>query len=255
MNTTEILDALSTVSVKTLLLGLRSPGKVRRYVSHCSKTYDELAGKGLPAKSPVTPAPEATITIPAYHSGGGMSFAELVVLARTTKTRNPRTIFEMGTYNGLTTAVFMLNSAPGTTVITLDLPPAPETASKNLSSDNDLISTRDLASVPRALGLDRYTQLLCDSTAFDPAPYADSVDLGLVDAAHDRLHVENDTVKMATMIKEDGIVFWHDYGGKGALRPLASYLENLATRCPIYRIAESLAWAPARGLKAILRPE
>src|SRR5262249_1630960 len=151
----------------------------------------------------------------------------------------------------LTTAVFMLNTDPTSTVVTLDLPPKPEVGSENILSDKDLISSRDLASVPHALGLNRYTQLLCDSMAFDPSPYATSIDFGLVDAAHDRVHVQNDTEKMSTMIKEDGIVFWHDYGGKGVLRPLASYLEKVAEKCPIYRIPETtLAWAPARELKA-----
>jgi hypothetical protein len=88
---------------------------------------------------------------------------------------------------------------------------------------------------------------------FDPSPYTDSINLGLVDAAHDAVHVENDTIKMAKMMSPDGIVFWHDYGGKGALRPLALYLEALAKRCPLYRIrGTSLAWGPARELKAAL---
>ena len=182
-----------------------------------------------------------------------MSFAEMVILARVVKTRKPKTIFEMGTYNGLTTAVFMLNCEPDTNVITLDLPAKTEAGSDNISSDNELISSRNLASVPRALELNRYRQLLCDSMTFDPSPYANSVDFGLVDAAHDRIHVQNDTEKMAVMIKEDGIVFWHDYGGKGILRPLASYLEKLSDGFPMYRIPEtSLAWAPAQGLKAAL---
>lgn len=251
MGLLEVKDAICCLNVRTLSLALRSPRQVRRYVSYCSKTYDEAAGRGLPARSPVTPAEDATITIPAYHSGGGMSFAELVIMARVAKTRQPRKIFEMGTYNGLTTAVLMLNSAPNSSVITLDLPPAPQVKSENLQSDKDLISNRDLASVPRALGLQRYTQLLCDSMQFDPKPYENSVDLGLVDAAHDLTHVQNDTLKMSKMMTDDGIVFWHDYGGKGLLRPLASYLEHLAKRCPIFRIPEtSLAWAPASGLKA-----
>ena len=250
MKLAEIADGLTCLSIKTLSLALQSPGLARRYLSSCSKTYDELAGKGLPSRSPITPFEDATITLPAYHSGGGMSFAELVILARTTKTKKPKTIFEMGTYNGLTTAVFMLNSAPDTVVTTLDLPPSPKIVSENISSDNELISSRELASVPKALGLSRYTQLLCDSMQFDPAPFKNSVELGLVDAAHDLIHVRSDTEKMATMMKEDGIVFWHDYGGKGILRPLASYLEKVASKCPIYRIPEtSLAWAPAKGLK------
>jgi hypothetical protein len=88
---------------------------------------------------------------------------------------------------------------------------------------------------------------------FDPTPYADTVDLGLVDAAHDLVHVQNDTIKMAEMMSDRGLVFWHDYGGKGVLRPLASYLERLAKSCPLYRIRNtSLAWGPARELKVAL---
>lgn len=101
--------------------------------------------------------------------------------------------------------------------------------------------------------MSRYTQLLCDSMKFDPAPYADTVDLGLVDAADDRVHVENDTVKMARMMSDRGLVFWHDYGGKGPLRALASYLEGLAKRCPLYRIrGTTLAWGNARELEVAL---
>ena len=95
-----------------------------------------------------------------------------------------------------------------------------------------------------------YTQLLCDSMEFDPSPYLDSVDLGLVDAAHDVVHARNDTIKMARMLSDDGIVFWHDYGGKGAFRPLASYLESLGRECSMYRIPETtLAWTYAKELK------
>lgn len=253
MGLLEIVDALSCLNLRTLNLALRNPKSARKYISRCAKTYDELAGKGLPSRSPVTPAEDATIILPAYHSGGGMSFAELAILARTVKTKKPRVIFEMGTYNGLTTAVFMLNCEPDSTVITLDLPPKPEVGSGNISSDDELISNRNLGSVPRALGLNRYTQLLCDSMTFDCSPYAHSVDLGLIDAAHDLVHVRNDTEKMAMMIKEGGVVFWHDYGGKGILRPLASYLEKLSKQCPIYRLpGTSLAWAPAGGLRAAL---
>ena len=246
MNVREVLDTLSCFSLRTVGLAFRRPSELRRYVSYCLKRYDELAGNGLPSRGPVIPAEDLTITLPAHHSGGGMSFAELVILARVTKALKPKTIFEMGTYNGLTTAVFMLNSNPEARIITLDLPPSGATGFSGISGDRDLIANRELASVPRALGLRRYTQLLCNSMVFDPSPYLDSVDLGLVDAAHDVVHVENDTLKMARMMSESGIMFWHDYGGKGALRGLATYLESLARRCPLYRIPDtSLAWTQA----------
>ena len=269
MRVSEILDALSCVSFRTLSLAVRSPSTLRSYVSSCLKAYDELVGNGLPGQGPLTPPEDATITLPAFHAGGGMSFDELAHLARVTRTLKPKTVFEIGTYNGLATSVFMLNSEPGTRIFTLDLPIGPDggeeregrgdehaasaALSEYLLTDKHLVASRQLGQVPRALGLQSYTQLLCDSIVFDPEPYLDSVDLGLIDGAHDVVHVRNDTVKMARMISASGMVFWHDYGGKGILRPLASYLESVAVHCPLYRVpGTTLAWARGRDLKGAL---
>jgi hypothetical protein len=178
-----------------------------------------------------------------------MSFSETVVLARVTKTWKPRAVFEMGSYDGLTTAIFILNAPPETRIFSLDLPPGADGQS-SVENDTELVASRALGAVPRALGLERYTQLLCDTMQFDPTPYLGSIELGLVDAAHDAEHVRNDTIKMASMLTPEGIVFWHDYGGKGVLRPLANYLESIGRRCRLYRVPEtSLAWAYARDLK------
>lgn len=250
MNLTEVLDGLSCLSMRTLALAIKKPSTLRTYVSYCLKRYDELTESGLASRSPVTPSNAETIALPSAHTGGGMSFSELVILARATKTRKPCAIFEIGSYDGLTTAVFILNSPPETRVLSLDLPPETPKVGASLESDKDLVAARHLGSVPQALGLNRYTQLLSDSMVFDPEPYANSIDLGLVDAAHDAEHVRNDTIKMARMMTNEGMVFWHDYGGKGAFRPLATYLESVAKRRPIYRIPEtSLAWAYAKDLK------
>jgi hypothetical protein len=249
-----------------LSLALRSPSRLRSYVSSCLKVYDELTENGLPSRGPLTPAEDATITLPAYHAGGGMSFAELAILARVTKTLKPRMVFEIGTYHGLTTAVFLLNADPDARIVTLDLPIGPSANDDStsidgegqsgsaisgcLAADRRLVTSRRLGAVPQALGLSGYTQLLCDSILFDPTPYLDCVDLGLIDGAHDLVHVQNDTRKMARMMSDRGMVFWHDYGGKGALRPLASYLETLGRHCALYRISDtSLAWAGGRDIK------
>jgi hypothetical protein len=214
------------------------------------KKYDELAAKGLPCRGPLTPAENLTITLPAFHAGGGMGFGELVILARVTKGLRPRTVFEIGTYNGLTTAVFLLNSDPDALIVTMDLPTDCAGGCGRLASDEELVASRQLGSVPRALGLRPYTQLLCDSMAFDPSPYLNSIDLGLIDGAHDVAHAQNDTIKMARMMSDGGMVFWHDYGGKGALRPLAHYLDDLGKHASIYRIPDTfLAWAQGRELK------
>lgn len=248
----EVLDGLSCLSLRSIALAVREPAQLRPYTSYCLKRYEELAGLGLPSRNPVVPGAEDTITLPAAHPGGGMSFGELVILARATKTLKPAAVFEMGSYNGLTTAIFILNSPPDARIYSLDLPPDLNEPDADLHTDRHLIANRQVGSVPQALGLaDVYTQMFCDSMLFDPAPYADSIDLGLVDAAHDAEHVRNDTIKMATMMTDHGVVFWHDYGGKGSMRPLAQYLESVGQTCELFRIPETtLAWAPAKTLKS-----
>ena len=165
MNLEEAFDGLSCLS-----LALRHPSQLKRYISFCLKKYDELAEKGLPPRGPVTPSEDMTVTIPAYHSGGGMSFVELMVLARTTKVLKPKTIFEIGSNDGLTTALFILNSEAEAKVWTLDIPPAGAEQTLPLSSDEKLIASRRLLSVPQSLGLSRYMTILCDSIQFDPSP-------------------------------------------------------------------------------------
>jgi len=71
MNRKELIDGISCLSVRTAALALRRPSELKKCISHCLKTYDELAGVGLPARSPVTPSEDITVAIPAYHSGGG----------------------------------------------------------------------------------------------------------------------------------------------------------------------------------------
>lgn len=136
--------------------------------------------------------------------------------------------------------------------MTLDLPPEVNNT-MGLSSDAELVASRHLLSTTKALGLRRYTQLLGDSLWFDATPHTGTVDLGLIDAAHDVVHVQNDTAKVARMMSAGGIVFWHEYGGEGSLRPQASYLERLVKRCSLYRICgTTLAWGRGGELKAAL---
>jgi predicted O-methyltransferase YrrM len=197
----------------------------------------------------------STFELPTHLSdGGGTQIEELVYLAAVTRRLQPRRIFEIGTYSGRTTAVFVMN-ATGAEVITLDLPPDNEPPSSGyIATDLDLIETRALASFARSLGLgDRFHQILCDSMSFDPEPYRGSVELAFIDGAHSLPHVKNDTEKVAVMVADRSLVFWHDYGGKGSFRALTEYLEELGQAAKIYRIpGTSLAWATGAELRQAL---
>lgn len=254
-------DLVAGLNFCSLRLALRSRTSAREYLSKNLRLYDELMRRGLPPGSPLgfldkqgwsKNDPSSTIELPSHLSdGGGTQIDELVYLAAVTRRMQPRRIFEIGTYTGRTTAVFVMNAPAEAEVITLDLPENSIPGEEYIASDRELIETRSLASFARGLGLaSRFQQILCDSLRFDPEPYRGTVELAFIDGAHSRAYVQNDTEKVAVMAANRSLVLWHDYGGKGSFRALSEYLEYLGRKARIYRIPNtSLAWASGAELK------
>jgi hypothetical protein len=259
-----VVDAVKSASLNGLRLALRDRQLAREYVSQSLRRFDELMGYGLRRNNPLTfiyeqgwatRRPEDRVEVPAViELAGGTQIDELILLATVARVLRPRKVFEIGTFMGQTTSVFALNAPPDATVVTMDLPPAsePEPASY-IDTDVILVKQRKVGSFLQMVGLTgRYEQILCDSMQFDPGPHAASVELGFIDGAHSRSYVENDTRKMAVMMSERGLVFWHDYGGKGRFRDLTDYLDQLARTVAIYRVpGMSLAWAPGSELRKL----
>jgi predicted O-methyltransferase YrrM len=212
---------------------------------------------GLPTKNPLRdlePEDWETLTVPArFQTGGGTTAKEMLILAAVTKALRPRRIFEIGTYNGRTTSVLIMNAPHDCDVLTLDLPPVVQSAEGYIPSDIELIGNRETERfLKRARLRHRYQQIYTDSMQLDANAYRDSIELGFIDGAHTLEYVKNDTEKMAVMMADRGFVFWHDYGGKGEFRPLSRYLESLPIQ--LYRIRDtSLAWTYARDIKKLVR--
>jgi Methyltransferase domain len=255
----ESIEAAKGMNLCSLNLAVRKPSLLRSYVSLCLRKYDELMGNGLPVKSPIpelAPSDVDTLTVPLrFQSGGGTDPREILTLAAVTRLLQPKRIFEVGTYNGRTTAVFILNSSPQCEVFTLDLPPQTGNLQGYLSTDIGLVQDRRPEGYLERAGLThRYQQIYSDSMTFDPEPFRDSVELGFIDGAHAEEFVRNDTMKMAVMMSRRGYVFWHDYGGRGSFRPLSQYLETLPIQ--IYRMpATTLAWTTAAEIKKLVTPK
>jgi hypothetical protein len=263
-----IWDAISAVNLVGLRLAISDQELSRSYVSRCLQIYDDVAGRGLPSRDPVEHvmsrgwgvlSPSQRLEVPALlHDGGGTRLDELLYLAAVTRALQPRKIFEIGTFNGRTTSVFILNAAADSTIMTLDLPPEStlndEQRVEYIDTDVTLVRRRTLASVVLDQQLEsRCEQILCDSMQFDPAPYAGTVELGFIDGGHALHHVKNDTRKMAVMMAEDSLVLWHDYGGKGRFRDLTSYLECIGRHIPVFRVpGTTLAWAEGAALRTLM---
>jgi predicted O-methyltransferase YrrM len=261
-----VLDAVASLNFCGLRLALRNPNLAREYISKCLRLFDELMRFGLPPNNPIAFLDKegwskvdrsSTLELPTHLSdGGGTQIDELVYLAAITRRLQPSRIFEIGTYSGRTTAVFVMNAAADAEVITLDLPPDdPSPTDGYIATDLELIESRALASFARALGLgDRFRQILCDSLSFDPEPYRGTVELAFIDGAHSPAYVKSDTEKVAVMVADRSIVLWHDYGGKGSFRALSEYLEDLGRKARIYRVpGTTLAWASGAELRRALK--
>src|SRR5262245_63764941 len=90
-------------------------------------------GRGLECRDPVEfvfsagwarRSPDDRVMMPAaLNTVGGTRLDELLVLGAVTSVLKPRRVFEIGTFMGRTTSVFVLNAPAGAEVITLDLPP------------------------------------------------------------------------------------------------------------------------------------
>ncbi|MGH9346591.1 MAG: class I SAM-dependent methyltransferase [Vicinamibacterales bacterium] len=265
MRLSALVDGLRGVNIAAVELALRRRDQARPYVSSCVQQCDALLKRGLPARDPVAflrtdggaaagRGEGATCVLPAHlHDGGGTRLEELVYLAAATRVLQPRKIFEIGTFKGRTTTVFALN-APEAEIVTLDLPPGGTAGAGYIGSDAELVRRRNLAEFISEYGVhDRCRQVLADSIHFDPRPHAGTVELAFIDGAHTYAYVKNDTEKAAVMMAPRGLVFWHDYGGKGQFRGITDYLHELHERFPVYRIfGTTLAWTTAENLRRLV---
>jgi hypothetical protein len=265
MQLSALVDAIKAANLNTLILTLKGRDAARTYLAHGQQRFDELMGRGLRPRNPVSfvckrgwgdRSAEQRVQLPiALDSSGGTRLDELLILATVTAVLRPRAIFEIGTFNGRTTSVFILNAPADAAIASLDLPPDDQAlaAAHYLPSDVELVRQRRVGSFVDHLQLGhRYQQLLCDSRELDPRPYAGTIELGFIDGAHTVDYVENDTKKMAMMVADRGLVFWHDYGGKGRFRGLTDYLDRLSRRIEVFRVAgTTLAWSPAPELRKL----
>lgn len=160
---------------------------------------------------------------------GNVSLLELTLINTFIQTHKPKNLFEIGTFDGRTT-LNMAANAPDGIVHTLDLP------DENI--DTEFAITGDKKFVPSTSRKLRFTgrpeeqkikRLFGDSATFDFSPYKNQIDLLFIDGAHTYEYVANDTKKTEGLMRERGIVLWHDYGTwEGVTRALNElYQTNL----------------------------
>lgn len=186
---------------------------------------------------------------------GGMTLLESSILVSLIKIFKLKNIFEFGTYMGATSILFALNTPCDAKITSLDIDPL-----NFSSSDIDLLSifTNDksndaflrdnvinygakyIKNADQTLQ-DKITLLFCDSLKFNPSEFnlANSFDLILIDGGHDYETIKKDTENALLMLKDNGIIVWHDY--KSYLHTdVTKYIESFSNSYKIYHVENTM---------------
>ena len=181
---------------------------------------------------------------------GNQNLVGLNYLVSVAKALDARTIFEIGTYNGLT-ALTLARNIPGATVRTLDLPPGTNPALTILDGDVSNIARGFMRAYEGQPEQERIIQHLGDSATFEFAPFYGTCQLVYVDGAHSHEYVEHDTREALRMVADPGAVIWDDYW---RLVPDVAHYLNSHPKQNMFRLQGSrlLIWLSNKALTGIV---
>lgn len=224
-----VLGLGSTLYLFTLGIFKSKNRSLITFINHYFGLADHVTGteafhQTLQTKKEVPSVPLSSVWNGAVHvnlpypdsQDGNVSALESLVIASITRTQNPLSIFEIGTFNGRTTANIAANSAENAKIITLDLPKSElKNTQYQLSQfEKKYVDKTESGQVFKGTNLaSKITQLYGDSGNFDFSPYYSKMDLVFVDASHTYDYVVKDTETALKLISPTGgVILWHDYG-------------------------------------------
>jgi predicted O-methyltransferase YrrM len=135
---------------------------------------------------------------------------EQFFLAAYSRLRNPRNIFEIGTYDGSTTLLLARN-APDAQIFTLDLPPEAAPLATVRGEAQHAASGQTGSAFVGTPEEARIEQLYGDSRTFNFEAWAGSIDLVIVDGGHTYECVAADTATAQRLLAPAGTIVWDDY--------------------------------------------
>jgi predicted O-methyltransferase YrrM len=163
------------------------------------------------------------------------------LLATIVSARNPKKIFETGTFRGVGTLTMALN-ARDADIYTLDLPEQytdaeVETLSKG---DREWVRLSRTSTGFAFLGhpaATRIHQLRGNSLTFIPPGWLANTDLCFIDGGHSYECIKADTETALKIISPNGVIVWDDYAW--FVDGVSKYLTELRNSLPLHRIAGS----------------
>ena len=192
-------------------------------------------------KDQLGPSPNSAV----YFIGGegveaSLSDRETWVVAALAKFS--KRIFEFGTCSGKTSHIMAMNAPKEGRVYTLTIHPS-QLEQLSFENDDDRLH-ENIAKEEAKFDIFYYSdlssskkieQIFSDSKQFDESKFRDSFDLILIDGAHTRSYVMSDSRKAFSMLKNGGVILWHDY--KPEAPDVFSYLNELASEMPLRHIS------------------
>lgn len=119
---------------------------------------------------------------------------------------DPKTLVEIGTSHGYTTALMAENAVNGT-VYTVNIPP--EEIAEGGINVTGAPSYEEIGSFCRAKGLGNICQIFANTARWEPD--FGPIDVAFIDGCHDADFVYGDTVKILQRCRPGAIVMWHDF--------------------------------------------
>ncbi len=156
---------------------------------------------------------------------------ERYMLAHLTRFFRPRTVVEIGTFRGTSTALLLDNLTEDATVYTVDLPVSATGADVLAATDIRLIAQRDLRGSEYRAHARRGQVVEVRGSTMDEATWTGvptGIDFAFIDASHSYDAVRNDTERLWPKLSPSGVVVWHDYTNSvSAERGVGKYIREL----------------------------
>jgi hypothetical protein len=153
-------------------------------------------------------------------------------------------IFEFGTCSGKTTFLMALNSPKNANITTLTLGPKNLSELKISKLDNK-VSFRNIVNesiYEKFLFSDteyenKINVLFENSLNFDENKHIGTFDLIFIDGGHTYSIVKNDSEKSFRMLRQNGIILWHDFvPGKESAKNVVKYINSISKDKKIFHI-------------------
>lgn len=155
------------------------------------------------------------IKVPFKAKMGHINRDELVFISSLVRWLEPNKIFEIGTFDGLTTINMAINAPSNSEIYTLDIPQnSIENSRFKIDDYNKSMIFNSYKKYYIKLFEKTFSNIHIleeDSGKFDFTNFYNQIDLVFVDGSHTFNYCYYDSMEAIKMVSEGGIILWHDY--------------------------------------------